>query len=141
MEYLILTPRRQDAIEYLQYLMMQEIPFQIIDWSTIEKTTHTGSTGTTTWQTLQLDGLRIRLVEYSKGYMADHWCQKGHIVHCLEGSFISELDNGEKSLLSKGDSYVVSDDMSSHRSYSEDGVKLLIVDGEFLKAPALPSTP
>ncbi len=112
---------------------MKPITFQTIDWNAVEKTTHAGMTGTSTWQTLQYDGLRIRMVEYSQGYMADHWCQKGHIVHCLEGSFISELSNGEKSLLSKGDSYVVSDDMSSHRSYSEHGVKLLIMDGEFLK--------
>jgi len=118
---------------------MISIPFQTINWDSIEITEHKGSSGIAYWKTLQFDGLRIRLVEYSKGYMADHWCQKGHIVHCLEGSFVSELSNGEKSILSKGDSYVVSDDMSSHRSYSEDGVKLLIVDGEFLKA--LPSTP
>jgi quercetin dioxygenase-like cupin family protein len=73
------------------------------------------------------------LVEYSKGYLADHWCQKGHIVHCLEGAFISELNSGEKIKLSKGDTYVVSDEISSHRSVSEDGVKLLIIDGDFLK--------
>jgi hypothetical protein len=113
---------------------MNPIPFQTIDWTTIKKTEHKGEEGTAFWQTLQFNGLRIRLVEYSKGYMANHWCQKGHIVHCLEGSFVSELSNGEKSVLAKGDSYVVSDDMSSHRSYSEEGVKLLIVDGEFLRS-------
>lgn len=80
-----------------------------------------------------MDGLRIRMVEYSENYLADHWCQKGHIVHCLEGSFISELKNGEKFILSKGMTYVVSDDLSSHRSISSDCVKLLIIDGEFLK--------
>ena len=77
--------------------------------------------------------MRIRLVEYSKGYLADHWCEKGHIVHCLEGSFISELSCGEQMQLSKGDTYVVSDELSSHRSVSENGVKLLIIDGDFLK--------
>jgi mannose-6-phosphate isomerase class I len=72
-------------------------------------------------------------VEYGAGYLADHWCTKGHIVHCLEGSFMSELENGETFLLSKGMSYVVSDDMSSHRSSSKEGVKLLIIDGDFLQ--------
>lgn len=86
-----------------------------------------------TWQTLQLEGLRIRLVEYSQGYLADHWCKKGHIVHCLEGAFISELETGEKIEMKKGDTYVVSDELSSHRSVSAEGVKLLIIDGDFLK--------
>ena len=73
------------------------------------------------------------MVEYSKGYLADHWCQKGHIVHCLEGEFISELNSGERINLKKGGTYVVSDELSSHRSVTEKGVKLLIVDGDFLK--------
>jgi quercetin dioxygenase-like cupin family protein len=68
--------------------------------------------------------------------LADHWCQKGHIVHCLEGEFVSELDNGEDFLLEKGMTYVVSDDLSSHRSITKNGVKLLIIDGDFLKAKA-----
>jgi quercetin dioxygenase-like cupin family protein len=110
-----------------------KIPFTTIDWSAVERQEHSGETGTAYWQTLQYEGLRIRVVEYSSGYFADHWCQKGHIVHCLEGEFVTELENGKKTLLTKGGSYVVSDDSSSHRSYSENGVKLLIVDGDFLK--------
>jgi hypothetical protein len=109
------------------------IPFQTIDWSRIPKTEYKGESGTAFWQTKQFPGLRIRIVEYSKGYMADHWCQKGHIVHCLEGEFASELQNGEVFTLTKGMTYVVSDDLSSHRSSTRDGVKVLIVDGDFLK--------
>jgi hypothetical protein len=112
---------------------MSQIPFQTIDWSVIEKTEHKGETGTSYWQTIQFPGLRIRLVEYSKGYLADHWCQKGHIVHCLEGEFVSELQSGELVKLEKGGTYVVSDELSSHRSVTEKGVKLLIVDGGFFK--------
>lgn len=112
---------------------MSNIPFQTIDWNNISKKEHKGETGTSFWQTLQLAGLRIRIVEYSAGYLADHWCQKGHIVHCLEGEFISELENGSPVSLSKGMTYVVSDNLSSHRSVSQNGVKLLIVDGDFLK--------
>ena len=108
--------------------------FQTISWDQIEKTEHHGETGTSFWQTMNIDGLRIRIVEYSANYLANHWCQKGHIVYCLEGSFISELENGEKFTLTKGMSYIVSDDLSSHRSVSEHGVKLLIIDGDFLKA-------
>lgn len=112
---------------------MSSIPFQSIDWANIERTEHPGETGTSFWQTLQLEGLRIRKVDYSAGYLADHWCQKGHIVHCLEGAFISELDNGELISLSKGMTYVVSDNRSSHRSVSANGVQLLIIDGDFLR--------
>jgi hypothetical protein len=112
---------------------MSNIPFQTIDWSSLEKKEYKGDTGLAFWQTKQFEGLRIRIVEYSKGYLADHWCKKGHIVHCLEGDFITELNTGEKTKLSKGGTYVVSDELSSHRSFSENGVKLLIIDGDFLK--------
>ena len=113
------------------------IPFQTIDWSIIPKLTVPGETGTVTSQTMQLPGLRIRMIEYSEGYVADHWCQKGHIVHCLKGSFVSELENEEAITLTEGMSYVVSDDLSSHRSISKEGCKLLIIDGDFLKTKKL----
>ncbi len=109
------------------------IPFMTIDWTDVPKSEHKGETGTAWWQTIQFEGLRVRLVEYSKGYVADHWCTKGHIVHCLDGEFVSELQTGENSLLTKGMTYIVTDDLSSHRSTTENGVKLLIIDGDFLK--------
>ncbi|MES2838148.1 MAG: DHCW motif cupin fold protein [Bacteroidota bacterium] len=112
---------------------MSNIPFQNIDWTKIEKVAYKGETGVAYWQTIQLPSLRIRLVEYSANYLADHWCEKGHIVHCLEGEFISELKTGEKIILKKDESYVVSDELSSHRSSSINGVKLIIIDGDFLK--------
>lgn len=109
------------------------IPFQTIDWTNIPKIEYKGEEGVAIWQTMQFPGLRVRLVEYSAGYLADHWCRKGHIVHCLEGEFVSELKDGEETILKKGMTYVVSDELSSHRSYSRDGVKLMIIDGDFLK--------
>jgi len=112
---------------------MSNIPFQTINWSSIKKVEYNGESGVALWQTIQFAGLRIRLVEYSSGYLADHWCQKGHVVHCLEGEFSTELSTGEKIKLAQGETYVVSDELSSHRSHSENGVKLLIVDGDFLK--------
>lgn len=110
----------------------KNIPFQSIDWTVVPKTEHKGENGTAYWQTIQFEGLRIRIVEYSKGYIADHWCQKGHIVHCLDGEFVSEMQNDNKFILTKGMTYVVSDDLSSHRSISKNGVKLMIIDGDFL---------
>ena len=109
------------------------IAFQRIDWSCVPKTIHQGETGLATWQTIQFPGLRIRVVEYSENYRADHWCCKGHIVHCLEGEFISETPEGSCSFFKKGMTYVVTDEVSSHRSATEKGVKLLIIDGDFLK--------
>jgi hypothetical protein len=113
--------------------MNKNIPFQTIDWTTVPKTECKGETGTAYWQTVQYPGLRIRIVEYSEGYLADHWCQKGHIVHCLEGEFVSELIEGKEFRLIKGMSYIVSDAFSSHRSYSKAGVKVMIIDGDFLQ--------
>lgn len=112
---------------------MSNIPFQKIEWTSIDKIEHTGDFGFADWQTVQLNGFRIRLIELSNEYLADHWCQKGHIVHCLEGEFISDLSTGETIKLTEGETYVVSDDLSSHRSFSKDGARLLIVDGDFLK--------
>lgn len=115
--------------------MKDIIPYQTIDWSTVPPEEHKGETGTAWWRTLQLPGLRIRLVEYSPGYLADHWCPKGHVVHCLKGEFVSELENGQAGTMREGMTYVVSDGASSHRSRSEHGVVLLIVDGDFLGEP------
>ena len=113
--------------------MIENIPFQTIDWSSTPKTEHKGESGTAYWQTAQFPGLRIRKVEYSKGYLADHWCQKGHIVHCIEGEFVSELNDGKEFLMKSGSTYIVSDGLSSHRSFTKVGVTLLIIDGYFLK--------
>ena len=109
------------------------IPFQTTDWSNIPRTIHKGDSGIAYWQTLQFGDFRLRMVEYSKNYLADHWCEKGHIIYCIEGEMETELSTGDKYLLKKGMTYQVSDGMSSHRSYSKAGVRLLIIDGEFLK--------
>ena len=111
----------------------KNIPFQLINWGQIPKVEYKGDPGVAYWQTLQFAGLRIRMVEISAGYISDHWCQKGHIVHFLEGSFISEMADGSLFELKKGTSYVVTDEMSSHRSHSKSGVKMMIIDGDFLK--------
>jgi hypothetical protein len=108
------------------------IIFQITDWSNIAATSHMGETGIAYWKTLQFGDLRIRMVEYSKNYQADHWCTKGHIIFCIDGEMITELSDGRKFKMTRGMTYQVSDDLSSHRTSSIDGVKLFIVDGAFL---------
>ncbi len=78
-------------------MQSSNIPFQIINCNDIDEVIHPGTTGTALWKTLQFDGLRVRVVEYSADYLADHWCQKGHVVHCLDGEFTTELQTGETS--------------------------------------------
>ncbi len=111
---------------------MANIPFELIDWSTVEKVAYNGEVGVALWQTMEFNDIRVRIVDYSANYIADHWCQKGHIVYCLEGEFESELSTGKVVTLKKGMSYVVSDNMSNHKSTSKNGAKLLIIDGHFL---------
>ena len=112
---------------------MNVIPFETVDWNSVPKTEHKGETGIAYWQTTQLEGLRIRIVEYSANYFADHWCTKGHIIYCIEGEMISELKDGSKCALKKGMSYhVTDDDLNPHRSKSANGCKLFIIDGNFL---------
>ena len=104
------------------------IPFHTTDWENILGTHHEGKTGFATWKTLQIGGIRVRRVEYSGNYLADHWCAKGHILFCLEGEMITELKDGRKFQLKSGTSYQVGNNMEPHRSYSELGCKLFIVD-------------
>jgi quercetin dioxygenase-like cupin family protein len=107
---------------------MRNIPFGTTIWSQIDTTEHKGETGIAYWRTQQFDGIRVRMVEYSPGYLADHWCQKGHILLCLEGELHTELDDGRKFVLTAGTSYQVADAAESHRSYTVTGAKLFIVD-------------
>ncbi|CAN5565074.1 DHCW motif cupin fold protein [soil metagenome] len=103
-------------------------PFEVDDWATIESTTHPGETGTATWRTRHLGDVRVRLVEYSAGYVADHWCTKGHVLTCLDGELVTELDDGRSFTLRPGMTYRVGDDSEPHRSHTETGAVLLIVD-------------
>jgi hypothetical protein len=106
---------------------MKNIPFGI-DWSQIAPTEHKGEIGLATMRTQHFDDLRVRMVEYSPGYLADHWCKKGHILLCLEGELHTELADGRQFVLTPGVSYQVADDAEPHRSYTRNGAKLLIVD-------------
>jgi hypothetical protein len=107
---------------------MKNIPFGTTDWSQIAATEHKGQTGTAIWRTQHFDSLRVRMVEYSPGYQADHWCKKGHILLCLEGELHTELADGREFILTPGISYQVADDAEPHRSYTLTGAKLFIVD-------------
>ena len=103
-------------------------PFEITDWMTIAPAEHAGETGIATWRTRTFGAIRVRLVEYSPGYRADHWCTKGHILFCLSGALRTELQDGRTYDLTPGMSYQVSDNAEPHRSFTATGARLFIVD-------------
>ena len=107
---------------------MSGIPFGTTDWSAVETTEHKGETGTSWWRTREFGGIRVRMVEYTPGYLADHWCSKGHVLLCLEGELNTELKDGRRFVLRPGMSYQVADNAEPHRSHTAVGAKLFIVD-------------
>jgi hypothetical protein len=109
-------------------MLMSGIPFGTTEWSTVERTEHKGETGVACWRTQTFGDIRVRMVEYSPGYLADHWCVKGHILLCLEGELHTELADGRKFLLTPGVSYQVADNAEPHRSHTKTGAKLFVVD-------------
>jgi len=102
--------------------------FGVTNWAEIEKVEYSGATGVAYWQTKEFGDIRVRIVEYSANYLADHWCQKGHILFCLEGELVTELDDGRTFTLSPGTSYQVADNAEAHRSSTTSGAKLFVVD-------------
>lgn len=109
-------------------MKMAAIPFGTTDWSKIPAIEHKGETGVAMWRTQQFGDIRVRMVEYSPGYRADHWCEKGHILLCLEGQLDTELADGRVFTLKAGTSYQVADGAEPHRSSTTQGAKLFIVD-------------
>jgi len=109
-------------------MRMDDIAFGTTDWSAVEPTEHPGDSGVAYWRTREFGGIRVRMVEYSPGYLADHWCSKGHILLCLEGELATELEDGRRFVLKPGMSYQVADNAEAHRSSTATGAKLFIVD-------------
>jgi quercetin dioxygenase-like cupin family protein len=107
---------------------ISDIPFGTTDWQQVAATSHPGETGTAYWRTQNFGTIRVRMVEYTPGYLADHWCVKGHILFCLEGELHTELEDGRSHTLTPGMSYQVADNAEPHRSSTTTGAKLFIVD-------------
>ena len=107
---------------------MSDIPFGTTDWTQLPKSEHKGERGCAYWRTQQFGKIRVRMVEYSPGYFADHWCVKGHILLCTEGELHTELEDGRTFTLTAGMSYQVADNAEAHRSHTDRGATLFIVD-------------
>ena len=109
-------------------MLMTAIPFGTTDWTAVPATEHPGEHGNARWRTQVFGSVRVRMVEYSVGYVADHWCQKGHILLCLDGELTTELADGRTFVLRPGMSYQVADGAEPHRSRTATGARLFIVD-------------
>ena len=107
---------------------MSAIPFGTTDWQQIERIEYKGERGSAYWRTRQFGDIRVRMVEYTPGYLADHWCVKGHILLCVDGELHTELEDGRRFTLKPGMSYQVADNAEAHRSFTELGAILFIVD-------------
>jgi hypothetical protein len=109
-------------------MRISDIPFGTTDWAAVKETVHQGETGVAYWRTQTFGSIRVRMVEYSPGYRADHWCSKGHILLCIEGVLLTELEDRRTFTLTPGMSYQVADGAEAHRSSTPVGAKLFIVD-------------
>ena len=109
-------------------MRITDTPFGTTDWTAVPATEHAGETGVATWRTRNFGKLRVRMVEYSPGYQSNHWCTKGHVLLCLEGELVTELEDGRTFTLRPGMSYQVADGAEPHRSHTAGGAKLFIVD-------------
>lgn len=109
-------------------MQLSNIAFGTTDWSRIEQTEHKGESGAAFWRTVDFGDIRVRMVEYTPGYLANHWCAKGHIILCLEGEMETELEDGRIFTIKPGMSYQVADNAVPHRSSTQTGAKLFIVD-------------
>jgi hypothetical protein len=109
-------------------MMISDLPFGTTDWAKVPETRHAGASGEALWRTRQFGDVRLRMVEYSPGYKADHWCQKGHFLLVLAGELETELADGRISKMTPGMSYQVADGAEPHRSFTTTGAKLFIVD-------------
>ena len=109
-------------------MRLVEIPFQTVDWDSVPITSHPGERGSAMWRTVEVGNVRARLVEYTPGYLADHWCERGHVLHVLDGELSTELRDGRTFVLDAGQSYIVADGDGAHRSSTATGARLFIVD-------------
>ena len=107
---------------------IENLPFGTVDWNAVEVTTHAGTSGEARWRTRQFGQVRVRMLEYSPGYVANHWCTKGHFLLCLEGELLTELADGRRFTLSPGMSYQVADGAEPHRSATRTGARLYVID-------------
>jgi very-short-patch-repair endonuclease len=104
------------------------LAFHTTDWASVPREEKSAEAGQAFWRTRQFGDIRVRMVEYTPGYVSDHWCEKGHVLLCLQGELHTELKDGRTFVLKAGMSYQVGDGAEPHRSTAPQGATLFIVD-------------
>jgi hypothetical protein len=107
---------------------IRDVPFGVTDWGSVPAVEHPGETGKALWRTVEGGNIRVRMVEYSPSYRADHWCSRGHVVLVVKGELVTELADGRCFTLAAGTSYQVAEDFEPHRSSTVNGATVFIVD-------------
>lgn len=109
-------------------MKIANLPFSVTEWDAVEPEEKSALAGKAIWRTQQFGEVRVRMVEYTPGYVSDHWCEKGHFLLCLSGELHTELADGRLFTLRPGMSYQVADHAEPHRSSAPKGARLFIVD-------------
>jgi hypothetical protein len=109
-------------------MKIEQVPFGGTDWDSVPRTEHPGEAGVARWRTIEAGNIRVRMIEYSPGYVADHWCSRGHVLLVLSGELVTELRDGPSVTLRPGQSYQVADGEEPHRSRTAGGATLFVVD-------------
>ena len=107
---------------------IEAVPFMTTDWHAVPEVSYPGATGTAFWRTIEVGNVRVRMVRYSAGYLADHWCSRGHVLLVMEGELVTELQDGSQHRMGPGMSYHVASGEVPHRSRSVNGAVLFVVD-------------
>lgn len=110
-------------------MKLENLPIGAIDWSRVPAVVQPGETGTAAARTCDLGDIRLRLVAYSPGYKADHWCAKGHIIYVISGHLVIEHEDETRAVLSPGKSWHAPDNAGPpHRVLCEAGATVFIID-------------
>jgi len=107
---------------------LKDISPNLINWEKIETVELKGETGTSFMRIYEEGNIRLRMIEYSADYYADHWCTRGHIIHVIEGELIYEQKNGKTFSLIPGNSFQVGDNKDEHLVRTINGARVFLVD-------------
>jgi hypothetical protein len=107
----------------------EESLFYSIDWDMFKTKKYKGESGSSYWRTVEMDGFRLRMVDYSPGFRSDHFCCKGHIILVEEGMLSLKMNSGGIVNIEKGMSLLIGDSIrDSHQAFTNEGARVFIVD-------------
>ncbi len=99
-----------------------------INWEEIQSEKIEGESGFVISKTKEIGAMRIRHQTFSENFKADSWCEKGHILLVLNGVLIIEFKDGSSVDVTKGNSYVLGDNVQAHKAITLSETEVFIVD-------------